>query len=176
MSVRKCERKMSKKAHVAVSREENVIVLRCYLQNPSNWSCVLEEVRVNMHLLPSNARELYKSGNLPWEKVRRRMADQVSKWTNADPEKIDDGEMKVLVKEVQKIRQKYSEKKAPEKRTEDGNLPKVRKVQLLFLIKTHLRYYPSQICSIYRSILFHNYSHSYTRKIPMISLFIHKSY
>ena len=107
---------MASRSHVPVSKDENLVVLRCYVRNPSNWPSVLEEIRGNIHLLPNSAREIYKEGSsLKWEKIRRRMADQVSKYCSIDLSQIQEEELRNLTEEVRKVRGKHSEKVTPEK-------------------------------------------------------------
>ena len=69
----------NKRSHVEVSQLEISLILESYVKNSSNCVAIQSDLRRNLHLLQPAARDLYENGK--YDKVKRRMSDQVKKAT-----------------------------------------------------------------------------------------------
>ena len=65
-----------RKKLVRVNKEEKLLVLRAYMNHPTSWSEILEEMRANLTVMSSEARQLYESGAL--KQLRHRMSGKMS--------------------------------------------------------------------------------------------------
>jgi len=68
------------KTHMKVSNQELKLILRSYLKRSNNWMAIRNDIRKQVDLLPSVARNLYESGQFTM--VKRRMSDQIKKSGN----------------------------------------------------------------------------------------------
>ena len=62
-----------------VSVKEQILILKSYCKNDCNWHEVYTEVKLAVvkEILAENVQQLYSEK--PYEKIKRRMADQVQK-------------------------------------------------------------------------------------------------
>ena len=77
---------MEKRSLVEVSVKEQILILKSYCKNDCNWPEVYKEVKLAVvkEILAENIQQLYSEK--PYEKIKRRMAEQVKKiykkWTS----------------------------------------------------------------------------------------------
>ncbi|XP_062579118.1 uncharacterized protein LOC134241038 [Saccostrea cucullata] len=105
---------MSKRSHVEVSVEELLMIFRSYLIHKCNWPLILADIRSNINFLPENARTLYMEG--AFEKLKRRMSDQVRRYMKDDSVKIENPELLSIVTTLRASDKRYSEKLTPSDR------------------------------------------------------------
>ena len=65
-----------RKKLVRVNKEETLLILRAYMNHPTSWSEILEEMRANLTVMSPEARQLYESGAL--KQLRDRMSGKMS--------------------------------------------------------------------------------------------------
>ncbi|VDI45214.1 Hypothetical predicted protein [Mytilus galloprovincialis] len=86
------------RGHVEVSIEEQMLILRAMPKNKCNWQAVYADVLKDLQKLPDRAKALYSEAK--FDKIRRRMSDQISKLVTKDPALIQSIEIKQLISQV----------------------------------------------------------------------------
>ncbi|XP_061190421.1 tropomyosin-1, isoforms 33/34-like [Saccostrea echinata] len=106
---------MEKRSHVEVSTQEQILILRSYSKNRSNWPKIYKEVKTAVQEnLPAKVQVLY--AEKPYDKIKRRMADQVQKLTHKSGGFIVNEELKSLVMSIKGNDSRYSTKEHPNER------------------------------------------------------------
>ncbi|CAG2196714.1 unnamed protein product [Mytilus edulis] len=99
------------RGHVEVSIEEQMLILKSYAKNKCNWQAVYADVLKDLQKLPDRAKALYSEAK--FDKIRRRMSDQISKLVTKDPALIQSIEIKQLISQVKDSEGRFSTKKQP---------------------------------------------------------------
>ncbi|CAG2196712.1 unnamed protein product [Mytilus edulis] len=99
------------RGHVEVSIEEQMLILKSYAKNKCNWQAVYADVLKDLQKLPDRAKALYSEAK--FDKIRRRMSDQISKLVTKDPALIQSIEIKQLISQVKDSEGRFSTKKHP---------------------------------------------------------------
>lgn len=94
-----------RKTHVEASVEEQLLILRQYVDNRSNWPLILQHVRHNLDKLPIPAANLYRTED--FSKLKRRMSGQVKKLTK-EGFTTNNQEMSQLIFEINLMERRYS--------------------------------------------------------------------
>ncbi|VDI12942.1 Hypothetical predicted protein [Mytilus galloprovincialis] len=100
-----------KRTHVEISVEEQLLIVKGYVKNRCNWPSVYADVKQAIHRLPEKCQALYKDG--PFEKVKRRMSDQITKLSSKDPLSIQNEELRQLIAEIRTNDRRYTKKGHP---------------------------------------------------------------
>ena len=106
-----------------VSVKEQILILKSYCKNDCNWPEVYKEVKLAVvkENLTENIQQLYTEK--PYEKLKRRMADQVQKLIQKmNAEYIESEELRTLVVCIKEKRARYSAKGHPTSRRIKVNL------------------------------------------------------
>ncbi|CAG2196716.1 unnamed protein product [Mytilus edulis] len=75
-----------------------MLILKSYAKNKCNWQAVYADVLKDLQKLPDRAKALYSEAK--FDKIRRRMSDQISKLVTKDPALIQSIEIKQLISQV----------------------------------------------------------------------------
>ena len=96
--------------------------IKSYCKNDCNWPEVYKEVKLAVvkENLAENIQQLYTEK--PYEKIKRRMADQVQKLIQKMDEYIESEELRTLVVCIKEKRARYSTKGPPTSRRIKVNL------------------------------------------------------
>lgn len=100
-----------KRTHVEISVEEQLLIVKGYVKNRCNWPSVYADVKQAIDRLPEKCQALYKDG--PFEKVKRRMSDQITKLSSKDPLSIQNEELRQFIAEIRTYDRRYTKKGHP---------------------------------------------------------------
>lgn len=98
------------RSHVEVSDQEISLILDLYAQFGANWGEIHREMRKFVDKLPPPAKNLYEAGK--FDKVRRRMADQIKKATK-DGFVTKNPNLKETIENIKLNNQRYAKKQHP---------------------------------------------------------------
>lgn len=126
-----------------------MLILKSYAKNKCNWQAVYADVLKDLQKLPDRAKALYSEAK--FDKIRRRMSDQISKLVTKDPALIQSIEIKQLISQVKDSEGRFSTKKPfrKESNQQTGLCFKknpyffFRWGDLILLIYVHVKYYRS---------------------------------
>ena len=88
---------MEKRSYLEVLVKEQILILKSFCKNDCDWPEVYKEVKLAVvkEILAENVQKLYSEK--PYEKIKRRMADQVQKLIQKMDEYIESEELRAFV-------------------------------------------------------------------------------
>ena len=101
---------MASRTHVEVTPQELFSIVKAYSSNRGNWVAVLQAVKKDFDDFPAAAKELYDNGK--FEKLKRRMADQVKKATK-EGFTTKNQELRDIISSIKERESRYSTKGHP---------------------------------------------------------------
>ena len=75
-----------------INKEETLLILRAYINHPTSWHDVLDEVKRNTDVLTPGAREIYTTGST--KQLRDRMSGKLGSLVKKRPEEIPDADIR----------------------------------------------------------------------------------
>ena len=79
---------------VKINKEETLLILRAYINHPTSWPEILDEVKQNLNILSPAAMEVYTTGSL--RQLRDRMSGKLNFLIKKTPEDIPDADIRYV--------------------------------------------------------------------------------
>ena len=71
---------------IRISEQEVLMMLRAYQEHASPWAAIIQTMRLNKHMLPDDARDMYRTAGM--KQIKDRLCGKLNKLMSMDMSKI----------------------------------------------------------------------------------------
>ena len=71
---------------IRISEQEVLMMLRAYQAHASPWAAIIQTMRLNAHMLPDDARDMYRTAGM--KQIKDRICGKLNKLMSMDMSKI----------------------------------------------------------------------------------------